>query len=296
MQRSIPNYGLYGDQAVPGWSNSFNFEWIPERSAPYHWEIQPHLHEAFVQLLYLTQGTVKARFNNVNHTLRAPCLLLVPARTVHGFHFSTDVQGPVVTATQKPLESLVQVSMPELLNLIRTPLALQLDEDTPHTDALMPLFQALEREYRTHALGQVAAGMSLLTVLLIQIARLHRPTQSAVPSITSRKAAQVERFKLMVDNRFRTRLTVEGCSHEMGITAGQLTRLCREVLGVSSLDVINARLIHEAQRDLVYTTITIKQLAASLGFDDEAYFSRFFKKHTQLTPREFRVSALRTLQ
>lgn len=292
MKRSIPNYDLYGDQALPGWNNSFNFEWIPERSAPYNWEIQPHVHDGFLQLLYLTGGSVKAQFNTVLHHVQAPCLLLVPARTVHGFHFSTDVQGPVITAAQKPLESLISVVMVDLLSVIRSPAVLSLDAASRHAEALMPLFLAMEREYRNPATGQVAAGMSLLTALLVQVARIQNSLQHASPAVTSRKAAQIERFRALVDARFRTRLTVEACAHELGVTTGQLTRLCREVLGVSSLDVINARIVHEAQRDLVYTSTTIKQLAAALGFEDEAYFSRFFRKQTGQTPKEFRVAAL----
>ena len=61
---------------------------------------------------------------------------------------------------------------------------------------------------------------------------------------------------------------------------------------MSSLAVLQARLVHEAQRDLVYTNTSIKRLASNLGFEDEGYFGRFFRKHTGLTPREFRARAL----
>ncbi|MDB5850429.1 MAG: AraC family transcriptional regulator [Rhodoferax sp.] len=292
MARTIPNYALYGDQAQPGWSNSFNFEWIPQRSAPYNWEIQPHVHDAFIQLLYLTEGGVDVQFDNVRQQLSAPGLLLVPAGTVHSFHFERDTNGPVITATQKPLESLAAVVMPDLVATIRTPAVIALDSSTRYTEALMPLFLAVEQESRIHARGQVAAGMSLLTALLVQVARIgesHHPTTTPVHS---RKAAQIERFRALLDARFRTRCSVESYADELGVTPGQLTRLCREVLGMSSLDVINARVMHEAQRDLVYSTITIQQLAAALGFEDEAYFSRFFRKHSGQTPREFRRLAL----
>jgi AraC family transcriptional activator of pobA len=57
---------------------------------------------------------------------------------------------------------------------------------------------------------------------------------------------------------------------------------------MSALDAINARVIHEAQRELVYSTLSIKQISAELGFDDEGYFGRFFKKHTGLKPTDFR--------
>lgn len=295
MTRVIPNYALYGDPAQPGWQNSFDFEWIPQRSAPYNWEIHPHVHNAFIQLLYLTDGSVEVTLNNAKRTVNAPCLLIVPAGTVHGFHFSRDVNGPVVTATQKSLESLASVAMPELLQIIRTPAVIALEESTRYTDALMPLFLAIEREFRTHASGQVAAGMSLLTTVLVQISRISQSYQPDATPITSRKAVQIERFRALVDARFKERHSVDAYASDLGVSAGQLTRLCREVLGISSLNVINARVIHEAQRDLVYTSSSVKQLADSLGFEDEAYFGRFFRKHTGLSPKRFRTEAMKQM-
>ncbi|WP_137895787.1 helix-turn-helix domain-containing protein [Ramlibacter sp. 2FC] len=295
MARVIPNYALYGDQAQPGWHNSFDFEWIPQRSRPYNWEIQPHLHDAFVQILYLTEGSVEVQLDNAKWLARAPCLLLIPAQTVHGFHFSTDVNGPVVTATQRPLESLAAVLMPELVQTLRKPAVILLDDASRHAEALMPLFLAIERESRMHAIGQVAAGMSLITAVLVQIARLGDLMQPTPLTVSSRKTQQIEKFRALVDEHFKKHLAMSAYASQLGITPGQLSRLCREVLGISSLEVINARLVHEAQRDLVYTSVSIKQLAGQLGFADEAYFGRFFRKHTGLSPREFRARALQAL-
>lgn len=295
MARVIPNYALYGDQAQPGWHNSFDFEWIPQRSRPYNWEIQPHLHDAFVQILYLTEGSVEVQLDNAKWLARAPCLILIPAQTVHGFHFSTDVNGPVVTATQRPLESLAAVLMPELVQTLRKPAVILLDDASRHAEALMPLFLAIERESRMHAIGQVASGMSLITAVLVQIARLGDVMQPTPLTVSSRKTLQIERFRALVDEHFKKHLPMSAYAGPLGITPGQLSRLCREVLGISSLEVINARLVHEAQRDLVYTSVSIKQLAGQLGFADEAYFGRFFRKHTGLSPRAFRARALQAL-
>jgi AraC family transcriptional activator of pobA len=82
---------------------------------------------------------------------------------------------------------------------------------------------------------------------------------------------------------------------ELGITPTQLNRICREVLRKSALGAINARLLREAERDLVYTFIGVKEIALSLGFSDAAYFSRFFSKHKRCTPTRFREQAHRQL-
>lgn len=292
----IPNYALYGDQDQPAWSNSFNFEWIPQRSAPYHWHIQVHRHDAFVQLLCLTAGSGVVHLNGARIPARAPCVIVLPAGAAHGFEFSVDVDGPVITATQKVLESLATLVMPDLLATIRTPRVLELP-DAALLEPLMPLLQAIERESRSHSTGQTAAGMALLTALLVQVARLSGPPTSepALAPAGTRKQRQIQQFKTLLDRDFRLHRPVQAYAEALGLTAGQLSRICREVLGMSALDVINARLVHEAQRELVYTVGSVKQLAGELGFEDDAYFSRFFKRHTGLSPRAFRAQALARL-
>ena len=293
--RVIPNYALYGVQAQPGWQSAFDFEWIPQRSRPYNWKIRPHKHDALIQILYLQQGSGEVLLDTTRITVRAPCLISIPAQTVHGFDFSDDVNGPVVTAAQRPLESLARMCSPDLLPVLRKPATLALDGSSAHADALMPLFLAIEREARIQDAGQMTAGMPLMVALYIQVARLARIPEAAHLNVSSRKTMQIEKFRSLVDENYMKHLPITVYAEQLGITPGQLSRLCREVLGISSLDVINARLIHEAQRDLVYTSSSSKQLAYLLGFADETYFGRFFKKHTGLSPREFRAKALEVM-
>jgi AraC family transcriptional activator of pobA len=288
----IPNYALYGDQVQASWNNLFDFEWIPKRSRPYNWNISPHKHDAFIQILYFTEGGGEVILDGARVTAVAPCLLLIPAQTVHGFAFDPSTNGTVVTAAQGPLESVAQLLMPELVALVRKPALIPLDADNVHAKALMPIFLAIERETQVHAQGQMAAGMSLLTALCVQIARLSNAQRLAAPRASNRKVVQIEKFRALVEENFKKHLPVSAYAELMGITPGQLTRLCREELGMSSMDVINARVVHEAQRDLVYTISSIKQLSFNLGFADETYFGRFFRKHTGRSPREFRAQAL----
>ncbi|HVK30948.1 MAG TPA: helix-turn-helix domain-containing protein, partial [Burkholderiaceae bacterium] len=162
-------------------------------------------------------------------------------------------------------------------------------------------FDAIARETRVTGQATGAVGMCLLAALVLQIARL----RDAVPGrardpreardLRSRKAQHVERFRGLLDAHFRERWPVDRYARQLGVTAGQLGRLCRDQFGVSPLDAINARVLHEAQRGLVYSTLSVKQVAADLGFDDEAYFGRFFKKHLGLTPTAFRQRGRRRL-
>jgi len=289
--KTVPNFALYGTEAEQWWMDFVHFERIPERSSLFNWEIDPHVHDALIQVLYPVTGGGETFIDDQRWVLEPPCLIIAPARSVHGFHFHADIDGPVITAAQRPLESLATVASPELLHYIRTPTVLKVDPASRHAEALMPLFDAIEREAGAHAHGRAAAGMSLLVALFVQIARISQSAESSAELPRTRKAAQIERFRALLDTHCRERLPVEHYAAALGVTAGQLTRVCREVLGMSTLDAINARAVHEAQRELVYSTLAIKQVAAELGFDDEAYFGRFFKKQTGLRPTEFRDMA-----
>ena len=294
--KEIPNYALYGDQAPAHWDNLFDFEWIPKRSRVYNWNISPHQHDTFIQILYITEGGGDVFLDGARLKAVAPCLIVIPAQTVHGFTFSEDVNGPAVTAAQRSLESLLGVANPELIALIRKPMTFALDAASGHAESLMPLFLAIEREAKNQAIGQLTAGMALLAAVSVFTARLSRVDEVPNSKPNLRKTSQLEKFRGMVDENFKKHLPVSAYSEQLGITPGQLSRLCREMLGISSLDLINARLIQEAQRELVYTGNSTKQLAYFLGFSDETYFCRFFRKHTGLSPKAFRVKAMAAMQ
>lgn len=291
---TIPKFALYGDDARPVWLGMVHFERIHERSSLYRFDIAPHTHDGLVQLLHVTNGGGTVSIDGVTWQIGPQTLIVIPSRHVHGFRFSPDVDGPVVTAAQGGLESIASVAAPELLHYIRRPLVLSVSGSARHVDTLMPLFDAIERETRVHAPGDFAAGAALLLAVFVQIARIATALASrgdADSAIRSRRSALVERFRALVDAHFREHRPLEHYAAELGLTAGHLSRLCREVLGQSGTDIINARIVHEAERELVYSILGVKQIAGVLGFADDAYFTRFFRKHTGLTPTRFRQCA-----
>jgi AraC family transcriptional activator of pobA len=300
--RQIKHYELYGELEFDSlasthdqsWTNSFHFEKIPLRSSHYKWEIEPHIHDAFLQILMLSQGSAEVTVNGTITYLQSPCLIVVPAQNVHGFKFSQDIDGPIITVAQKPMESIARQLMPELAQVLHEPWLIRLGIDSKADAALTSLMVSIEHEWRIHSYGHAAAGLSLLMTLLIHIGRLTKTSSPTTSLMTvSRSAATIEKFKALVNDTYKSHLSIEAYAKRLSISSGQLTRLTKNILGMTALDVLNARLIFEAERDLTYTSDSIKQIAANLGFEDEAYFSRFFRKQTGQTPRTFRVEALR---
>ena len=286
----IPNYALYGTDPKSPWEDFVFFERIPERSGLHNFQIEPHMHDGMLHLLYVRKGGGDTFVDDVKWPLRRDSLVIVPSQCVHGFRFTSDIDGPVVTAAQRPIESLAAVSAPYLLDMIRQPAVVDTSLSPRHAEALMPLFEAIAEEARVQAADQMACSAALMLALFIQIHRIRQSSQhpGSAGGTLSRRGMQIEKFRALVDAHFRERPAISWYAPALGLSAGQLSRLCRESLGMSSLDVINARVTHAAERELIYSTLTIKQIANNLGFADEAYFGRFFRKQTNRSPNEFR--------
>jgi AraC family transcriptional activator of pobA len=290
-RRSVPDFALYGVAAERSWVDMVHYERIPVRSGQFDFDIRPHFHGALIQALYVTSSGGETFIDGRTWAVEAPCLIVAPARSVHGFRFRKDVDGHVITAEQSAIESVAMTAAPELLPFIRTPAVLAVDPASRRGAPLEPLFEAIGREAESHERWQFAAGLSLAVTLFVQVARLsEKATLLANPARTG-MAARIERFRGLLDERCRTRSPVSSYADAMGVTTGQLTRLCHEAFGVSAIAAIDARAVHEAKRLLGYSTLSVKQIASELGFQDEAYFGRFFRKQTGLRPREYRVEA-----
>ena len=291
QRRAMPDFRLYGIDAVEPWLDIVHYERIPFRAGPFDFSIDPHFHSTLLQVLYVTRGEGTASIDGKEWKIAAPCLVVVPSRSVHGFWFRDDVDGHVITLAQVALESVVEAAAPDLLASIRTPAVLAVEPESRRGTPLEHLFEAIGREATGHGRWQFAAGLALVVNLFVQISRLSEKARLSVTPARSARAAKIERFRALLDEWCRTRRPVAEYADAMGVTTGQLTRLSHEAFGISAIRAIDARAIHEAKRLLQYSSLSVKQIAQQLGFEDEAYFGRFFRKNTGFRPTEFRLGA-----
>jgi AraC-like DNA-binding protein len=108
--------------------------------------------------------------------------------------------------------------------------------------------------------------------------------------VESRKYRTAARFKQLVAENHKGLKQVKEYAALLNITPLYLNEIVKEVTGFSASYRINQEILLEAKRMLAYTRLDVKQIAYELGYEDHAYFSRFFKKHVGTTPVAFRNS------
>jgi len=113
--------------------------------------------------------------------------------------------------------------------------------------------------------------------------------QKSDKGVSPQKRQILSRFKRLLNSNAREVKQVKAYASLLNITPLYLNEVVRNLTGFSASYWINQEIILEAKRLLYYTAMDVKQVAYALGYDDHAYFSRFFKKHTGITALQFRT-------
>jgi AraC family transcriptional activator of pobA len=100
----------------------------------------------------------------------------------------------------------------------------------------------------------------------------------------------IKSFTVLIDQDFATESSVNFYADKLSITPNYLNILCQKYLKSPAGDVIKERAILEAKRLLTSTDLSIKEIAYQLGFNDNGYFSKVFKKYTGKSPGDFKES------
>ena len=109
-----------------------------------------------------------------------------------------------------------------------------------------------------------------------------------MPFFADEKRLNLTRFVNLVEENYTQGLTVNEYAQRLTLSPRTLANLTNELLGKSPSLLIQERIILEAQRLLLHSSLHINQIAFRLGFEDASYFVKYFKKHLRLSPTDFR--------
>ncbi|PPV05326.1 PobR regulator [Xanthomonas bromi] len=286
---AVPAFGLYGEQHADA-AELLHWESIAARSRLHDWQIVPHRHEDLAQLVYVQRGPATLQLDGRTQRLRGASVAWLPPLCVHGFAFDPAVRGHVITMCM-PLIRTALNAAPLLHQVLTTPAVVQVQHARRWLDVM---FGGIAEDHARRRIGHDIAAQAAAVQLVIWMARtaLERAQDAAAISPQADPALRhLRAYQGLIDQHYRTHWPISRYADQLGLTPGHLNAVCQRLAGASALQLLHRRIMLEARRTLRYTSQSVQQIAASLGFFDAAYFSRYFARHAGCSPTRFRAGS-----
>lgn len=147
------------------------------------------------------------------------------------------------------------------------------------------LFNTIERELHDIEPGAETVLQHYISLLLIEI---WRAAAQPLTSPNPQPHRIADSFLNLVELHLQSHWTIAEYARRIGVSRDRLNVAVRKATGVSPNAHIQQRLIEEAKSLLVSSALQVAEIGYKLGFSDAAYFNRFFQRHTQMPPGQFR--------
>lgn len=281
---AVPSFFLFGEPLRTVEGKFIHLEELDDRTRPNDWNIRAHAHADLNHVFHIAVGGGVMHVDGERIAFAAPCLLLVPSGRVHGFAYEAETAGSVLTIADSYLRDLTGRE-PAFASLFRAPRQLPLDPRSRIAASLEELSREL---VWTAPAGGAAVEGHLLTILVEALRRLVRG-EAASPAVPGGHVTLVARFRELVEAHYREGLPMAAYARRLGVTVARLRGACLKAAGASPLRLVQDRLLLEAKRALLYSNMTVAEVAYQLGFEDPAYFSRFFAKAEGISPKRYRA-------
>ncbi|MFT4076756.1 MAG: helix-turn-helix domain-containing protein [Asticcacaulis sp.] len=282
----IPRYYLYGDSEADG-SWFVNVEPLSKRCRESNWHIAPHSHPGFTQIVLVKTGGGTMQADETTLPFGAHSVLVVPVHVVHGFSYDVDTDGWVLTIAESFRRKMIAEHI-GIDTIFKSPRTLSLANSPRSFSLLNETLLELDQELDTGEVGAVVMAEAYVTRILITLLREIGAQQTAQSTLFGVHSTIVGQFTELLERRYREGWPVQRFADEMNITYSALRVACQNVIGEPPAKLVHDRIIAEAKRNLIYSNMSIGQIAYWLGFEDPSYFSRFFHKATGQRPLAFR--------
>lgn len=238
----------------------------------------PFSHRHFFHAVYwMHEGSGTHVIDFEEYEIRPDRVFFIKPEQVHFLHggahlkysalqFTEDFMMPFLSGSQKNIAVYKDLSQAE-------------------SERIDVLFKQLQAESISNLPNSNSIIQSEINTLLLELERMSipAPNTSVTPDI-------LRKYKDLIDKDFIKERQVHSYAERLGISPNYLNVLARKHFGKSALEMINERVILEVKRMLIRTEYDISEIAYKLGFNELSYFSRFFKRHTGMTPLGFRMS------
>ncbi len=146
----------------------------------------------------------------------------------------------------------------------------------------------MEKDIAANDLALNEAVLSYLKIFLINGSRLKGEQLPEQPKVEEEDIFIVQKLKDSIESHYKVKHSPKDYAEDLNISLKALAKISKKHFNKTLTALISERIIIEAKRELYLTSKSIKEIGYDLGYEDEFYFSRFFKKNTNISPTTYR--------
>lgn len=242
----------------------------------------------FFALLIVTSGEGRHTINFVDYTIKKGTVLAIGANSIHRF-YKTNANGYLlVFKNDFILQYLSQENASKIFRLFNEHIASpkqQLDGKDfeflkKHVSAIKEEFVKIKDDYSQEVIR------SLLHIIITHLIRVKSLDNDNLKN--TKHLNQFLKFQDLIERSVEEHKSVSQYAGNMSITTRTLNNITHNIVHKSAKAVIDDVLISRIKRYLINSDLNITQIAYKTGFRELSHLSKFLRKHTRLSPKEFR--------
>lgn len=287
----IPVYSLHNFSSKERASQQFQVEVF---DANRHFSVKyPHRHD-FFEILYLSKGSGFHVIDGNKYNIQPPCVFFMSPGQAHKIEFSSDIEGYIFIFTPE----FYLINQSNQNRLIEFPFFFTIRQDNPPLDLLKETDVEFLESLFKKGISEIAKGesysvellRSVLDLILTSCSVLYKTDEKHVNK--GKGHIMVKRFFQLIEENYSQNLSVAEYADRMAITPNHLTQTVNQLTGKTSSQIIKSKQILEIKRLLVHTNLSVTEIASQLGFYDQSYFTKFFKREAGISPLQYRNKSM----
>lgn len=247
---------------------------------------QIHRHD-FHSIFFIQKGFSKQEIDFEKYEIQANQIIIIPKGSTHWEQENKAVEGYTILFTDDFFSDIQK----ELLNgFLQYAIALRKllipisDEQIQNIEYYFELLN--QEQHFDKNQNQTFILQNLILALLNKLEGLIQNVSALNDFINKRKPFQ--KFISLVETHYREQKQLDFYTSQFQLTQRNLNKILKEITGQTASHFLIDRIITSAKRELCFTDKSVKEIAYELGYDNQYYFSRIFKKRTSFSPEQFR--------
>lgn len=285
MKNDLPIYSISKFELLDN-QGDFYSNYLNKHVKNHHFTNFPHKHNFFLVILF-THGKGKHEVDFETFKIGKGSLFVLKPGQMHYWELSDDVDGFVFFHSREFFDKgFMSLSIKDFYfynSFQGTPYFKLQEKSLRKINFLM---NELVAEYTSQDHFKWQKIHSLILLVYVEISR----EKSPLGNIRNQTyLSKLRDFEDLIEENFKSNKLVKEYAQKLNITEKHLNRVTKSCIGKTSTQLISERVILEAKRMLIYSKLNVTQIGEELGYFDNSYFVRFFKKNVGMTPFAFLV-------